>query len=249
MMLSRRSSALIWVGSAWMRAADRGGSAAGRSLAGCGAVAAATLRQRSAFGIQPAVTSPRFGRRDRHRLQELRRHRHLLLAFRPGDGPSTFLPAARATAAAAASLPSTRASFQTGTVLRAERDAVQGGVVTVLARHRHAADAAAEAPPRPRRPCRRSRPPPRRPCCRCAVRICSMFFWATSGFQPSVYSSPTIFTSPALMAFGEHLLLARAQEVGVRVGGRALDHHVVALGLRGQHGLAPAGGPLPCCRR
>ena len=32
------------------------------------------------------------------------------------------------------------------------------------------------------------------------VRICSMFFCATSGFQPSVYSSPTILMSPFLMA-------------------------------------------------
>ena len=40
----------------------------------------------------------------------------------------------------------------------------------------------------------------------------------------------------------QHLLLAAAQEVGVRVGGRALDHHVVAFGLRLQHGagLHPA---------
>ena len=59
-----------------------------------------------------------------------------------------------------------------------------------------------------------------------------MFFCATSGFQPSVYSSPTILMSPFFTASATHLLLAGAQEVGVRVGGRALDDHVVALGLR-----------------
>ena len=34
----------------------------------------------------------------------------------------------------------------------------------------------------------------------------------------------------------QHFLLAAAQEVGVRIGGRALDHHIVALWHRFQHG-------------
>ncbi|MNV65543.1 hypothetical protein D3C71_1582410 [compost metagenome] len=34
----------------------------------------------------------------------------------------------------------------------------------------------------------------------------------------------------------DHFLLPRAQEVGVGVGGRSLDHHVVALGLGLEHG-------------
>ncbi len=62
-----------------------------------------------------------------------------------------------------------------------------------------------------------------------------MFFCAISGFQPSVYSSPTILMSPLLDRVGQHLLLALAQEVGVRVGGRALDEDVVALGLDLEH--------------
>jgi hypothetical protein len=39
-----------------------------------------------------------------------------------------------------------------------------------------------------------------------------------------------------LHGIGQRVLLAGAQEVGVRVAGRALDHHEAALGLHGQHG-------------
>ena len=40
------------------------------------------------------------------------------------------------------------------------------------------------------------------------VRICSMFFCATSGAQPSVYCSPTILMSPLSIAGFEHFPLA-----------------------------------------
>jgi hypothetical protein len=47
----------------------------------------------------------------------------------------------------------------------------------------------------------------------------------------------------------QHLLLAAAQEVGVRVGGRALDHHVVARGRLPRTRRAPASGRPRRCRR
>ena len=68
-----------------------------------------------------------------------------------------------------------------------------------------------------------------------AVRICSMFFCAFSGSQASVYCSPTTLMSPLVDRRLQHLLLSAAQEVGVRIRRRALDDHVVALGLDLEH--------------
>ena len=78
--------------------------------------------------------------------------------------------------------------------LRAERDAVQRGMVAVLAGNRHGAGQALrrQAPRRRRRPCRRWRPRPHRPCCRwwSGTAPCSSARWpaASRRYRPRRHS-------------------------------------------------------------
>ncbi|MNT08233.1 hypothetical protein D3C72_1429690 [compost metagenome] len=117
-----------------------------------------------------------------------------------GAAFSTGLPAASETAAVAASRPSSRESFQMVAVC-----------VPSATRFSAAKSASWPDTGMPRRPLAVSAAtaPPAVPSLAATtastllpflVRICSMFFCATSGFQPSVYSSPTILMSPFLIA-------------------------------------------------
>ena len=58
-----------------------------------------------------------------------------------------------------------------------------------------------------------------------------MFFWASSGFQPSVKVSQTFLILPAVEVFLEHFHHALEQEGGVRIALVALDEGEVAFGL------------------
>ena len=58
-----------------------------------------------------------------------------------------------------------------------------------------------------------------------------MFFWALSGFQPSVKVSQTFLILPAIEGFLEHFHHALEQEGGVRVALVALDEGIVAFRL------------------
>ncbi|MNT51068.1 hypothetical protein D3C72_1880180 [compost metagenome] len=114
--------------------------------------------------------------------------------------PATFWPLASATAAAAASRPRSRASFQTDTVCEPCATRLSAAWSpswpdTGMPLMPLAVSAATTPPAVPSlEATTASILPP------LLVMICSMFFCATSGFQPSVYSSPTILMSPLVMA-------------------------------------------------
>ncbi len=149
--------------------------------------------------------------------------------------PSTFLPLARDIGGGGSFAAQVARVLPHRHGLRAHRHAVQRGVVTVLARHRHALQAAGRQ--------------------RChhtaghavvgghhrvdlvAVLGEDLLHVLLRGLGlPAVGVLLADDLDVALLdRGGQHFLLARAQEVGVRVGGRALDHHVVALRLGGQH--------------
>src|SRR3989339_1657801 len=113
----------------------------------------------------------------------------------------TALPLANATAISAAAFPRSRASFQTETVW-----------IPLATRFRAAwSPSCPDTGVMPSMPwaVRAATTPPAVPSFDAttastllllAVRICSIFFCATSGFQPSVYCSPTFLILPASMA-------------------------------------------------
>ena len=160
------------------------------------------------------------------------------------------LPPARSMAISAARLPSSRESFQTETVC-----------VPSAMRFRAALSASwPETGTEPARPwaSRAATAPPAVPSLEATTRVNLVVV----GGQELLHVALRVLRQPAVrVGFADildlagvdgglqHFHLAGEQEVGVRVGRRALDEDVVAFRLGLEALREPACGRLPCCRR